>query len=381
MRSRDDIVLVPGGRFVLAYKGALLVWDLATVSSDPFVVMDSSDEVSPGFKLCGVDLQSLVHYPAVSKIHLAVSAIENNGQGGFAPASACVACELNLAVSPPSLSVVGILPNASFECFAGLGSRIVFSSKTPPGLLGLWDFEQGTAASWVWGSGRQVNDPLLVTERHIVSHDQSNNTMVVYDLPPSDLADERIPAPSYTQVVQTITLPQATHRLRFKVASYSSSRNSDMIVIEAGFTPSHGVHSGQQSYGQRSCVTRYIASLRPDGKPITMCETPVMYDHILDRLSLKQSDDSVVSVYRRGYPCGEELWVHFSSLENDAKAQNACIGPREGCFFKIPESRTWGMHADYDICPVTGRLCVHRWDLDAIVVHDIMPSYVPVELK
>ncbi|KAI5892572.1 uncharacterized protein SCHCODRAFT_02294827 [Schizophyllum commune H4-8] len=381
MRSTDDIVILPGGRFVLAYKGTLLVWDLATVSESPFVVLDSNDEVSPGFRFCGVDLQSLVHYPAVSKVHLAVSAIKNN-QDGFVPASACVACELNLAESPPSFSVVGILHNASFECSAGLGSRIVFLTRKPPGFFGLWDSEQNTAASWVWESGRPINDPLLVTERHIIAHDQQNNTIVVYDLPPSDLAEGRIPAPSQTHVVQTISLPPAKDPLRFKVPSYNSSKNSDIIVIEADFIPANGDHpSGQQrfTYGQRSFVIRCIASLRPGDKPITMPETPVIYDHVLDRLPPKQSDDSVVSVYRRGYPCGEELWAHFSSLEGHAQAQAVCIGPREGSFFKIPESRTWGMHADYDLCPVTGRICVHRWDFDAIVVHDTMPSYVPAE--
>ena len=158
-----------------------------------------------------------------------------------------------------------------------------------------------------------------------------------------------------------------------------------MIVIEADFIPpTDEIHPGEQqslSYGQRSHVTRYNASPKPDGTPFTMRETPVIYDHVFDRLSPKQSDGRVVSVYRRGYPCGEELWVQFSSLEDPAKMQAVCIEPHEGCFFPIPERRTWGMHADYDICPVTGRLCVHRWDLNAIVVHDTMPSYVPVEQK
>ena len=76
MRSRDDIVILPGGRFVLAYKGTLLLWDLAAVSDSPFVVMSDNEELSPGLKSCGVDLQSLVHYPAASKIHLVVSALK-----------------------------------------------------------------------------------------------------------------------------------------------------------------------------------------------------------------------------------------------------------------------------------------------------------------
>ena len=72
--SRDDLVLLPGGRFILSFTDALLVWDLASESSRPFVVMDNTTQISPGFRMFKTHLRTLGHHPARSKVHLTMSA-------------------------------------------------------------------------------------------------------------------------------------------------------------------------------------------------------------------------------------------------------------------------------------------------------------------
>ncbi|KAI5828112.1 hypothetical protein K523DRAFT_59662 [Schizophyllum commune Tattone D] len=147
----EDLVLLPGGRFVLGYTGALLVWDLASDSDYPFVAMDEINDFSPGLKMYYVHLGSLGYYPAASNIRLVVSATcksEDYATTAPQPAIACLACELSLAESPPALRVLGALHDAAFICFAGSGSRIAFYSRTNTRIVGVWDSEQGVAASW-----------------------------------------------------------------------------------------------------------------------------------------------------------------------------------------------------------------------------------------
>ena len=73
---------------------------------------------------------------------------KSENHGTTAPAIACVACELDLAESPPALRVLGALHDAAFVSFAGSGSRIAFYSRTNTWIVGVWDFNLDAAASW-----------------------------------------------------------------------------------------------------------------------------------------------------------------------------------------------------------------------------------------
>ncbi|KAL1724146.1 hypothetical protein EV715DRAFT_285317 [Schizophyllum commune] len=384
--SRDDLVLLPGGRFILSFTDALLVWDLASESSRPFVVMDNTTKISPGFKMLKAHLRTLGHHPARSKVHLAMSAsFTRKTDTGDAFSYACVACELDLAASPPALCVLNILHDALPICAGGDGSRILFRCATRPSLLGAWDYEQDTATSWMWDDVGWRENLLSVTDRYVILHDQNGDRMIVYDLPPLMPTEGRIPTPSHAQAVQIMTLPHSEARFSFFTAAANryAANTVNMTIIDDGFIPlgdfdpPYPDNYNESDPGGYIYVTRFFVSLEDGGTPLKMGETPVITDYVFHLSPPKQTNDKVITVYRQGPRLGEKLWVHSSSLEGPAKVETICIGPREGSFF--PEWQGSGTRADYDFCPVTGRLCISRPDLRTVFVYDTMPSYVPVE--
>ena len=148
-----------------------------------------------------------------------------------------------------------------------------------------------------------------------------------------------------------------------KSANYNSSGIGDFVVVDVTV---NGVDATRLV--KRLCI-RSTPDDTPIGPPSVLTD-----DGIVWVAAPKQGADTVTTVYKPADLMRGELMVNIAPLEDLTPGQTMYLKRKRGSFFSqdVVWPRTRG---EYDICAVTGRVCVGRMDKNMLLVCDFVPPY------
>ncbi|KAL1693587.1 hypothetical protein GGG16DRAFT_123187 [Schizophyllum commune] len=385
-REGNDLLglaVIPGGRFVLGRtEDALILWDLDKDFDRPCLMLQGEIDAYPGSYLADavIDCAYCAHYPEESKVRICVSAfsyltapatdtalrsLRGPNEYRHEGEHTCFVYELNLAADPPTFTPINRMKDVIFMGFAGSRERIIVESISGD-LIGVWDVEQNTAISWDTSVEDVGQDIPAVTDYHVIYASVCECQLAAYRLPPSQPCTGRLPAPSRLQLVQKMDcFEQQTSEavMTSKSASYNSSGIGDFVVVDVTV---NGVNATRLV--KRLCI-RSTPDDTPIGPPCVLTD-----DDIARVAAPKQGADTVTTAYEPADLMRGELMVNIAPLEDLTPGQTMYLKRKRGSFFSqdVVWPRTRG---EYDICAVTGRVCVGRMDKNLLLVCDFVPPY------